>query len=313
MAISWAPQNGQRHGTHSSLAKPMADTRVHQAARRRWQAFRQIAPAASFYCVFFVVPLLILFFLSFWRMRNFNLAPDFTLSNYRDGLTSNLYQAVLIRTIVVGFLTACIVVPIAYVFSYLMRFVFERRARLLLDLVLVSMFSGYLVRIYAWRTILGKDGILNSVLLELHLIDAPLRFLIFSNWAVIVTLVGLLIPLAILPIYSSMSNVSREYLEAAKDLGSKGIHIHRTILIPMTLPGLRIAFAFAFLLAVGEFVVPALVGGTQGLMIGNVIADQFRGIGSNWPLGAALAFVVIGSVMAVYLMIIRIIRAVTKW
>jgi spermidine/putrescine transport system permease protein len=291
----------------------MADMQVDQAPGRRWHTLRQISPAAVFYCIFFVVPLLILFFISFWRMRNFNLVADFTLSNYRESLTSNLYRAVLFRTIVIGFLATYIVVPIAYVFSYLMRFVFERRAQMLLDLVLVSMFSGYLVRIYAWRTILGKDGILNSLLLEMRVIDAPLRYLIFSNWAVIIILVGLLLPLAILPIYSSMSNISKEYIEVAKDLGSRGVHLHRTIIIPMILPGLRIAFAFTFLLAVGEFVVPALVGGTQGLMIGNVIADQFRGIGSNWPLGAALAFVVIGVVMAVYLMIIRIIGAATKF
>ncbi len=274
---------------------------------------RHIGPAAGFYCVFFAAPLLILFLLSFWSMRGFRLVPGFTLANYLEGTTSGLYQAVLLRTILAGLATACAVVPIAYIFSYLMRFVFEKRARLLLDLVMLSLFSGYLVRIYAWRTILGRDGILNSVLLQLHWIDEPLRFLMFSNWAVVITLVGLLIPLAILPIYSSMSNVSREHLEAARDLGSGTGHVHRTIVVPMVFPGLKVAFAFAFLLASGDFVVPALVGGTQGLMIGNVIADQFRGVGSNWPLGAALAFVVLGSVMAVYLVVIRIIRYATRW
>jgi spermidine/putrescine transport system permease protein len=291
----------------------MSDALTYHTARRGRQVLWQIGPAAVFYCLFFVAPLLILFLISFWGMRGFNLVPGFTLSNYVDSLTSSLYQAVLLRTIVVGFTTACIVVSIAYVFSYLMRFVFERRAGLLLDLVLVSMFSGYLVRIYAWRTILGRDGLLNSVLLESGLIDEPLRFLIFSNWAVVITLVGVLTPLAVLPIYSSMSNVSKEHLEVARDLGSKGSHLHRTILIPMTLPGLKISFAFAFLLAVGDFVVPALVGGTQGLMVGNVIADQFRGIGSDWPLGAALAFTVMGSVMAVYLVTIRVIKLATEW
>jgi len=194
-----------------------------------------------------------------------------------------------------------------------MRFVFERQAQLLLEIILVSMFSGYLVRIYAWRTILGREGILNSILLELRLIDEPLEFLIFSHWAVIITLVGLLIPLAVLPVYSSMSNVSREHLDVARDLGSGPLHLHRTVLIPMTVPGLKAAFAFAFLLAAGDFVVPALVGGTQGLMVGNVIADQFRGIGSNWPLGAALAFLVMLGVMCIYLLTTRMIRFVSRW
>ncbi len=273
---------------------------------------RLVGPASAFYGAFFVAPILILLVLSFWSMRGFSLRPGFTLSNYAQGMTSGLYRAVLFRTLLVGLTTASLVVPVAYLFSYLMRFVFEHRSQLLLDLVLASMFSGYLVRIYAWRTILGKDGILNSVLLEMHLIDEPLRFLIFSNWAVIITLVGLLIPLALLPIYSSMSNVSKDHLEVARDLGSSGLHLHRTILIPMTLPGLRMAFAFAFLLSVGDFVVPALVGGTQGLMIGNVIADQFRGIGSNWPLGAALAVLVMVAVLAIWFAITRISRGILE-
>jgi spermidine/putrescine transport system permease protein len=276
-------------------------------------ALRQLGPAALFYGLFFVLPLAILFVISFWTGSAFSLKPGFQLTNYVEGVTSGLYQAVLLRTLLVGILTACIVVPVAYVLSYLMRFVFSRRAQLILDLVLISMFSGYLVRIYAWRTILGKEGLLNAALLQLGLVREPLTFLIFSQWAVVITLVGILIPLAVLPIYSSMSNVSREHLEGARDLGSKGWHLHRTILIPMVLPGLSTAFAIAFILAVGDFVVPAMVGGTQGLMIGNVVADQFKGIGSNWPLGAALAFVILVLVVAVYLAVTRLIRLATRW
>ncbi len=286
----------------------------HVITRRPWAVGRQLAPAAAFYALFFVVPLAILFVLSFWRVDGFQRIPDVSIHNYVEAVTSDLYRTVFARTIFVGLLTAGIVVPIAYVFAYLMRFVFDRRAQLLLDLVLISMFSGYLVRIYAWRTILGKEGLLNTALLQLGVIKDPITFLIFSNWAVIITLVGLLIPLALLPIYSSMSNVSRDHLEVAKDLGARGLRLHRTILIPMILPGLSTAFAIAFILAAGDFVVPAMVGGTQGgVMVGNLIADQFKGTGSNWPLGAALAFLIMALVVAVYLVTTRILRAVTRW
>jgi spermidine/putrescine transport system permease protein len=286
----------------------------HVMTRRPWAVGRQLAPAAAFYALFFVVPLAILFVLSFWRVDGFLRIPDASIRNYVEALTSDLYRTVFARTIFVGLLTAGIVVPIAYVFAYLMRFVFDRRAQLLLDLVLISMFSGYLVRIYAWRTILGKEGLLNTALLQLGIIKDPITFLIFSNWAVIITLVGLLIPLALLPIYSSMSNVSRDHLEVAKDLGARGLRLHRTILIPMILPGVSTAFAIAFILAAGDFVVPAMVGGTQGgVMVGNLIADQFKGTGSNWPLGAALAFLIMALVVAVYLVTTRILRAVTRW
>jgi spermidine/putrescine transport system permease protein len=274
---------------------------------------RSMAPATAFYAAFFFVPMLALLVLSFWEAKGFELTPTFTLQNYEKIATSALYHTLIVRTVIVGLSTACIVVPIAFVLSYLMRFVFERRGQLILQLVLLSLFSGYLVRIYAWRTILGKQGLLNSALQYLGLIDQPLTFLIYSNFAVVVTLVGLLLPLAVLPVYSSMANVSRDYLEVAQDLGARRLHLVRTVLLPMTLPGVGAAFAFSFLLAAGDFVTPALVGGTQSIMIGNVIADQFRGVGANWPLGAALAFVMIVIVMVIYLAVMRLMRWVTRW
>lgn len=274
---------------------------------------RPLVPASGFYVVFFAIPMLALFVLSFWRAEGFVMIPDFTLANYEKIATSSLYRVLMLRTISVGFITALVVVPIAFALSYVIRFVFESRGQFILQLVLLSLFSGYLVRIYAWRTILGKQGLINSTLQWLGLIDRPLEFLIYSNLAVVITLSGLLLPLAVLPIYSSMANISRDYLEAARDLGARGSTLIRTILVPMAMPGLRTAFAFAFLLAAGDFVTPTLVGGTQSLLIGNVIADQFRGIGSNWPLGAALAFVTVSLVLALYFLIMRLIRWVTTW
>jgi spermidine/putrescine transport system permease protein len=179
--------------------------------------------------------------------------------------------------------------------------------------ILVSLFSGYLVRIYSWRTILGREGVLNSALLELGVIDAPLTFLVYSSWSVVLTLAGMLIPLAVLPIYASMSNVGRDQLEGAQDLGSRGLHLHRTVLVPMVLPGLSSAFAIAFILAAGDFVVPLLIGGTQGVLIGNIVADQFRGLGANWPLGSALSFVVVATMLVLYLVTTRLVRTVTRW
>ena len=124
---------------------------------------------------------------------------------------------------------------------------------------------------------------------------------------------GLWLPLAVLPIYSAMSNISRDHLEIASDLGSRRLYLVRTILIPMALPGVNTAFAFTFLLAAGDFVTPNLVGGSQGIMIGNVIADQFRGTGANWPLGAALALVTVCCVMLIVWAVNRVIRWVTRW
>lgn len=272
-----------------------------------------LAPATGFYLLFFAVPMLSLFVLSFWRAQGFDIVPAFTFDNYAKIATSPLYRGILLRTIGVGLTVAAVTVPVAFALSYLMRFVFQQRAQLILQLILISLFSGYLVRIYAWRTILGKQGLLNSALDWLGLIDKPLEFLIYSNFAVIVTLAGLLLPLAVLPIYSAMSNISREHLDIASDLGSRRLHLVRTILVPMALPGIGTAFAFTFLLAAGDFVTPNLVGGSRGIMIGNVIADQFRGTGANWPLGAALAFVTVCIVMLIVIAVTRLLRQVTRW
>ena len=263
--------------------------------------------------MFFGIPLLILLVLSVWRQEGYTQVPDATLLNYLEGLTNRLYLTVLLRTVMVGIVTALVVVPIAYAMAYLMRFRFERWGNLLLGLVLISLFSGYLVRIYAWRTILGTEGLLNAALLQLGLIAEPITALIFSPWAVMITLVGLLLPLSLLPISSSMANVSRDHLEAARDLGSNGLRLHRTVLLPMVLPGVGTAFAIAFVLAAGDFVVPTMVGGASGgTMIGNLIANQFRGSSADWPLGAALSFLILALLVIVYLLVTRLLRWVSR-
>lgn len=272
-----------------------------------------LLPAGSLYLVFFAVPMAFLFVISFWTMQSFTLVPAFTLDNYVKIFVSPLHRIVMLRTLGLGLVTALITVPLAFALAYCMRFMFERLGQLILQLMLLSLFSGYLVRIYAWRTILGKQGLLNSTLLWMGLIDEPLSFLIYSNFAVVVTLCGLLLPLAVLPIYSAMLNIARDHLEAGRDLGAKPWQLWRTVLLPMALPGLRTAFAFTFLLAAGDFVTPTLVGGSQSLLIGNVVADQFRGIASNWPLGAAMAFVAVSVVLLIYLLAMRLIRQVTRW
>lgn len=274
---------------------------------------RMLWPASMFYLLFFVIPLVMLLLFSLWSQVDYTIQPGFTLTNYVEALTTPLYHAVFVRTVVIALTSAVITVPIAYALAYQMRFVFSRTGRIWLDIILVSMFCGYLVRIYAWRTILGREGIINTTLETVGLIDEPLRFLLYSNWAIIITMVGLLLPLCVLSIYSAMLNVSGDHVETARDLGSRGLSLHRRIILPMVLPGVSTAFAIAFILAAGDFVVPSMVGGTQGTMVGNIIADQFRGSSPNWPLGAALAFVIMAIVIAIQFLVLRGLWWVARW
>jgi spermidine/putrescine transport system permease protein len=158
-----------------------------------------------------------------------------------------------------------------------------------LYLILISLFSSYLVRVYAWKTILGYNGLINQVLKYLGLIKEPLTFLLYSPTAVIITLVFIFTPYTILPIFSALQNISEDLLEAARDLGSTAISAFLRVTFPLSMPGVITAFIFAFVLAAGDYVTPQMVGGTEGLMVGRIVQDQF-GMTYNWPFGSALAY-----------------------
>jgi spermidine/putrescine transport system permease protein len=295
-----------------SAHPPALPAGISATARRRlgWLgAAAQLAPAAVFYATFFLVPLGVLATYSFFvvNQSKLEIEPAFTFSNYRAAVTAGLYRELLWHTLLLGLVVAVVVVALAYTFAYIATFTFPRQRELLLFLMLASIFGGYLVRIYAWRTILGENGLINSLLESAGIIDSPLRFLIFSRFAVVVTLVNFLLPFGVIPLYGAMQNVPRDALEAARDLGGGPIDVFRTVLLPLTATGLKIAFAFAFVLASGDYLTPALVGGTHGLMIGNAIADSF-GIAFNWPLGAALAFATLASTLIVYAAIGAVLR-----
>jgi spermidine/putrescine transport system permease protein len=288
-------------------------TRVSWRERRVPGAVWQLLPGSAFYALFFVVPLCLLLLYSFYEVNevSYTIQPTFNLSNFSAAFSGGLYRGLILHTILLGLIVGFVVLLISYAFAYIAVFVFPEQRELLLFLTLASMFGGYLVRIYAWRTILGDQGLINSGLESLGLISAPLRFLLFSRFAVIVTLVNFLLPFGVLPLFSALQNVPREAVEAARDLGAGPLVALRTVVLPMTSTGVRIAFAFAFVLASGDYVTPTLVGGTSGLMIGNVISDQF-GVAYNWPLGAALAITTMLAVLVVYWLFSRAVSLVAR-
>ena len=262
-------------------------------------AVRQLAPTAAFYAVCFGIPLAILFVLSFWTQQGFERVPDLTLRNYLEGLTNRLYLAVFLRTVVVGLVTAAVVVPVAYLLAYLMRFVFERWAQLLLGLVLISLFSGYLVRIYAWRTVLGSRGLINSALERAGLIDEPLGFLLYSRFAVVVALVHIFLPYVVLVLFAGMGPVSEGLLESARDLGANASLLWRRVLLPIMAAPAFSAFVFVFILSSADYVTPQFLGGKDGVTLGVQIQQNFIAVG-NWPLAAATSFLMLLAFVAVY-------------
>lgn len=272
-----------------------------------WATALQLAPATVLLLVFLVGPIAVFFVYSFWTSEAFELVGDWTLANYREALTDDLYRDLFRQTIATALAAATLTVVVAYGFAHAIRFHLRRYQEPLLFLVVVALFSGYLVRVYAWRTILGDQGIVNEALRRLGLIDAPLSFLLFSRVATIVVFVNFLVPLAVLPIYAALQNVRDEEIEAARDLGAGAFGAFRRVTLPLAWGGVFAAFALTFIIAAGDYVTPQLVGGTRGGMIGRTIASSF-GTAFNWPLGAALSFLTLAFVLAI-LGVVRLIGA----
>jgi spermidine/putrescine transport system permease protein len=266
-----------------------------------------LSPLFTYFFIFLFVPLFILFIYSFWRKTSTGLIPTFTLFNYVSIFSKQLYPLVILRSIQIGFITSIICVVLSYPVAFSLTFKYKRLQDFVLYLILISLFSSYLVRVYAWKTILGSNGLFNQILKYLGIIEEPLTFLLYSPTAIIITLVFIFIPFTILPIYSSLQNISVDLLEAARDLGANRINTFYRVTLPLSMPGVITGFIFSFVLAAGDYVTPQMVGGTEGLMVGRVIQDQF-GMTFNWPFGSALAYFTI----FVLIFIISLVIWITK-
>jgi spermidine/putrescine transport system permease protein len=272
----------------------------------------RLGPLALYMLVFFIVPIGIFFVYSFWTVRQWNIVREWNLDNYVEVLTSPVYTKLMLRSISVGLRTAILSVLVVYPLAYTMVFKFEKYRDLILFLLAISLFSNYLVRIYAWRSILSSNGFFNYIFMLIGLSSQPEPYLLYSPKGVILILLNVYIPFATLPIYSALLNVERDLIDAAADLGAGPLRTFREVTLPLSMPGVIVAFLFIFLLSAGDFVTPELIGGKNGMMIGNAVATQF-GMVSNWPLGSAMVFTMILmflAILASLLLLSRIVRIV---
>lgn len=271
-----------------------------EADRHLWSpGVALLAPAAATLVVFFVVPALIFLLYSFWEGHPFRVERVFTLENYAYALSNTVYLKVTLNTLLTGAETAILTTALAYPLAYFLTFKVKRRRNLVLMLIVISLLSGYIVRVYAWRTILGRTGLLNSFLLWIGLIKEPLLSLVFSRSAVVVTLLNIFLPYTMLPILSSLANIAPEVIEAARDLGAGPVRAFLKVTLPLSMTGVVSGFTYTLILSAGDYITPEMVGGTTGMMIGRSIASQFVRTG-NWPLGAALSYLVLSLFMVCY-------------
>jgi spermidine/putrescine transport system permease protein len=259
----------------------------------RPRSFLRGIPITVWMLLLVVAPLLLTLVMSFYSKQGTGVDTRLTLKNYALFFTDPLYVSVLGRSVLLALLIAVLSVLTAYPLAYLVSFRVRRGKQLLFMLSIIPLWVSYLVRIIAWRTILGNKGVINSALLALGVIREPLTFLLYNRFAVAITLAYICIPFVFIPLYTALEKIPRNILEASSDLGAGEVRTFFNVVFPLSLPGLVTGFIFAFIIALGDYIIPQQMGGTEGIMFGYVVWSQF-GFSNNWPLGAALGFILFG-------------------
>ena len=246
----------------------------------------------TFVILLILVPLASFLSYSFFTVEGLEINHDLSLSNYKEFLVGEIYIRTLFRTIFLALIVmiSCILLgyPVAY---FLARYAGRFKYAILLMLI-IPLFMSYIIKIYMMRSILGYSGLINKVLKMLNIIDKPLEFFLWNQNSVIITLVIILLPLIIIPTFTSLEKIPKNIVEASFDLGCKPFQAFKYVIFPIGFPGLVVGSIFVFILALGDFVTPQLVGGTSGFTFGKIIYSNF-GLAFNWPFGAALASVLL--------------------
>jgi spermidine/putrescine transport system permease protein len=238
--------------------------------------------------LFLLLPYALMLAHSFWVVRDGFIAHQWNLQNYRTLTTNPVYVQVLLRSMrIAASVTLCSLL-LGYPLAYYLSFHAGARREILYQLVIVPLWVSYLVRGYAWKTILGSDGVLNGFLQYLHLTKEPVGFLLYSPFAVVLMLTHIYTPFVFLPIYAALEHIPRPVVEASQDLGANPFKTFLRVILPLSLPGLLAGATFAFVLSLGDFLAPLLVGGASGTMIANIVQSLF-GAAYDWPLGAAIS------------------------
>ena len=278
-----------RFGLHRNRRFPnnrlgAGGTGVADSGRNTGEGYGLITPTLVVMGLLLVAPLALM------TLTSLKGEQGWTLAQYGAVLGEASYRALFLRSVVISGLVTIATVCLAYPMAYFVAFQAGRAKFAWLIALTIPFWTSYLLRVFAWKIILGYGGVINSALLSLHLIGQPLGALLYNPFSVVVTLTHAWAAFAILPIYVSLEKIDPSLLEAATDLGDGPLRRFLRITLPLSLPGVIGAAVLIFVPTTGDYVTPALVGGTGGTMIANLIEVQFNGVG-NWPLGAALSLV----------------------
>lgn len=287
----------------------------------RWGKWRQteaangllmVSPTAIYAILMLAAPLGTILLYSFFTDGYLEIVREFTLSNYVEAWTNDLYRGVMIRSLgvamTVTFVTVLLAFPIAYFVSF---HVSPSKKSLWLFLITIPFWTSYLIRVFLWKVILGYNGVVNSGLLGLGVIDQPLDFILYNVNSVVITLAHAYAPFAILPIFVALEKIDRSLLEAGQDLGESRFMTFLRVTLPLAMPGVVASVLIVFIPTIGDYVTPQLVGGPEGRMVANLIQLQYLKL-DNYPLGSAIAVSAMGIVTLVSLIFVGLNRRYLK-
>jgi spermidine/putrescine transport system permease protein len=264
-------------------------------------------PAALGLLVLFAAPFATFFVYSFLTNSLYEVSRPVTLDAYADAFTTDVNRTLAVNSLVVGLCAASATVAIGLPVAYWLRFAAGRWQMLVLFLITATLFASYIVRIFAWQSILGGNGLINSGLERLGVIDEPLGFLLYNRFSVTVALVHIFLPYVVLVLYAGFRPVSPALIEAAQDLGANAPTRWRRVILPLVAAPAATAFVLVFVLSAADYVTPQFLGGTDGALLGVRIQAALTGVG-NWPLGAALSFLMLAAFLVCYLLTVLALR-----
>jgi len=263
-----------------------------------------VLPSMLWLLVFAIIPIVVLLCMSTWTSTMFGIERTWDLKNYVTIVSDSVYATILLRTARIAVVATLLSLLFSYPLAMFLVSLKGRTRSLFLLLMFLPFWSSYVVRSFTWLPVLGRAGLINQALMSLGIINEPIEWLVFNEGAVYVGLVYVYTLFMVLPIFLSLDRIDPQVLEAARDLGGKPYQVFMKVIWPLSLPGVWSGCVMVFLISVGAYVTPQLLGGTQGTMIGNVIATQFLNT-NNWPLGSALSIVLIVMVAALFAIVGR--------
>ena len=266
--------------------------------------YATLLPPLAWMTLIYFIPIALLAIYSFWRLESFEIVQEFSLKNFQTIASSAAYRKVLLRTVAIALGVTAVDAAIALPLAYFITRHGGRYRQLLTLLVILPLWSSYLVRVFAWKIILGYNGVINSALVSLGVLAEPSQAFLYNSFSVGLTFVHVWLPFMILPVITAFERLPHNLLEASADLNAPPWTTFRRITLPLVTPGVLAGSINVFALTMGDFITPSLVGGPSDIMLGNIIASQF-GVSYNWPLGAAFALVVMAIVFSGLAIVLR--------